>query len=165
MTSNEVLLAIKQYISKFAPIDLKKVFVGYQNRVQLPKDNDFVIMTLINNETLGTPIEKYNELTDRYDIKQHTQAQIQIDFYGKFAMDRANAIIAISRTIVGNEFLAKKGLQTLFADNSQNVTMDMGEKQYVDRYIVTLNVEYDASVVISQDGFNTAKINLIKTEL
>lgn len=165
MTQLEVLLAIKQYISKFAPIELKKVFVGYQNRVQLPKDNDFIIMTLLNNEVLGTPIEKYNDLTNSYDIKQHTQAQIQIDFYGKFAMDRANAIIAISRTIAGNEFLAKKGLQTLFADNSQNVTMDMGEKQYVDRYIVTLNIEYDASVVISQDGFNTAKINLIKTEL
>ena len=165
MTQLEVLLAIKQFISKFAPIDLKKVFVGYQNRVQLPKDNDFIIMTLLNNEVLGTPIEKYNDLTNSYDIKQHTQAQIQIDFYGKFANDRANAIIAISRTIVGNEFLAKKGLQTLFADNSQNVTMDMGEKQYVDRYIVILNVEYDASVVISQDGFNTAKINLIKTEL
>lgn len=165
MTQLDLLLAIKQYISKFAPIDLDKVFVGYQNRVQLPKNNDFIIMTLINNEILGTPIEKYNELTDSYDIKQHTQAQIQIDFYGKFAMDRANAIMSVSRTIAGNEFLAKNGLQTLFCDNNQNVTMDMGERQYVDRYIVTLNVEYDASVVVSQDGFNTAEINLIKTEL
>ena len=43
-----------------------------------------------------------------------------------------------------------------------NVT---GERQYEDRYMVDFNIEFDGVVSVQQDGFNEAKLNLIKMEL
>ena len=90
---------------------------------------------------------------------------VQIDFYGDFAFDRANDIINISRTEFLCGFLKPYGVQPIGCDEAQNLTGISGEQEYVERWTVRLEIDYDDAVSDGQDWFNTAELNILETEL
>ena len=63
------------------------------------------------------------------------------------------------------EFLSKYGVQPIFVDEAQNLTGISGEKEYVERWMVRLEIDYRDAVSVSQDWFNTAELNIFETEL
>lgn len=165
MSKDLINTAVKNFVARFTGMEASKIFIAYQNKISMPADNDYCVISLISDNRQGTPIEKYKPIEMEYEIKQHHQAVLQIDFYGQFALERANAIIAVSRSLSGADYLKSFGVQPLYCENWRNMTIVSGEKQYVERYMVELNIEYDNTLVVAQDGFNKANINLIKTEM
>ena len=161
----DVETAIKDYIVRFSGLERELVYVGFQNRVPLPKSNNYCIFTVYNLTRLGTPIEKYNGELGKYYIKQHFQTNVQIDFYGNTSRENASQIVSISRTAVGANFLKPYHIQPLYCEDAKRMQYVTGERQYEDRYMVDLNIEFDGVMMVEQDGFNEAKINLIKVEL
>lgn len=90
---------------------------------------------------------------------------VQIDFYGDLSFDRANDIINISRTEFLCDFLRPYGIQPIACDEAQNLTGVSGEDEYVERWTVRMEVDYDDAVSDSQDWFNTAELNIFETEM
>lgn len=163
-TKKDIQKAIKAMLLQFTDCPNEKILGAYNNRVPLPEDNDYIIFTLLNPQRIGTPIVDFNYEQGNISY-QDFRLQVQIDFYGQFAFDRANDIINISRTEFLAEFLAEYGVQPTYCDDGNNLTGVSGEKEYVERWTVNFEIDYRDAVISSQDGFNTAKLNIFETEL
>ena len=53
----------------------------------------------------------------------------------------------------------------MYCEDARRMVNVTGERQYEDRYMVDFNIEFDGVVSVEQDGFNEAKLNLIRVEL
>ena len=159
----EIQLSIREMLKKYTDCPAEKILSGYNNHVQLPSDNDYIVFTVLNPRRYGTPLVRTN--INGNTSYQDFRCEIQIDFYGNFAFDRACDIINISRTEFLCEFLSKYGVQPIFVDEAQNLTGISGEKEYVERWMVRLEIDYRDAVSVSQDWFNTAELNIFETEL
>ena len=153
---------IREMLLHYTDCPSTNIICGYNNHVKLPDNNNYIIFTILSPFRYGTPrvVTNYNGNTSY----QTYRVPIQIDFYGDFAFDRANDIINISRTEFLCKFLEPYGIQPIACDEAQNLTGISGEQEYVERWTVRLEIDYDDAVSDSQDWFNTAELNLFETE-
>ena len=154
---------IREMLKKFTDCNANNIVCGYNNRVPLPTDNDYIIFTVLTPIRYGTPVEITTKTS--WESHQDYRVMVQIDFYGDFAFDRANDIINISRTEFLCSFLKQYGIQPIACDDAQNLTGISGEKEYVERWSVRMEIDYHDAVSGNQDWFNTAELNLFETEL
>ena len=162
-TKQNIQLGIRSMLLHFTDCKEKNVVCGFNNRVALPADNDFIIFTVMNPFRYGTPLEvTTNKGVTSY---QTYRCIVQIDFYGNLAFDRACDIVNISRTELLCNFLKTYGIQPIACDDAKNLTNILGEKEYVDRWSVDLEIDYQKAVNDNQDWFNTAELNIFETEL
>ena len=159
----DIQKGIRQMLLHYTDCKAKNVLCGYNNRVPLPADNDYIIFTVLNPFRYGTPrvITTKNGNTSY----QCYRVMIQIDFYGDLAFDRACDIVNISRTGFLCDFLRKYYIQPIACDDAKNLTGLSGEKDYVERWTVDFEIDYQKAVNDSQDWFNTAELNIFETEL
>ena len=139
------------------------IIAGYNNHNKLPSDNNYIIFTVLDPFRYGTPRVETTILGNT--SYQTFRVPVQIDFYGDLSFDRANDIINISRTEFLCDFLKPYGIQPIACDDAQNLTGVSGEQEYVERWTIRLEIDYDDAVSDSQDWFNTAELNLFETEL
>lgn len=154
---------IREMLKKYTNCKTDHILAGYNNHVVLPKDNDYIIFTILNPIRYGTPrVITDNNGNTSYQTYRMT---VQIDFYGDLSFDRANDIINVSRTEFLCQFLKPYGLQPIACDEAQNLTGVSGENEYVERWTVRMEIDYCDAVSDSQDWFNTAELNIFETEL
>ena len=158
---------IREMLKKYTDCPENSILAEYNNHVELPQDNNYIIFSILNPMRYGTPkLETYIDKDKSYTISYQTyRLTIQIDFYGQFAFDRANDIINISRTEFLCEFLKAYGIQPIACDEARNLTGISGEMEYVPRWMVSLEIDYRDAVSVSQDSFITAGLNIFRTEL
>ena len=166
----DIQKGIREMLKKFTDCPADNIICSYNNRVPLPTDNNYIIFTLLNPFRYGTPHETMGRQTvqvpnPKWHSKQYYRLTVQIDFYGDFAFDRANDIINISRTEHLCDFLRKYGFLPIACDDAKNLTGISGEKEYVERWSVDLEIDYCDAVSDNQDWFNTAELNIFETEL
>lgn len=160
----EIQKAIRNMLIKYTDCNANNIFAGYGKNITLPATNDYIVFTVLNPVRVGTPIVRFNPLTGNTSY-QDFRIEVQIDFYGDLAFDRANDIINISRTEFLCSYLKQYNVQPIAAEDAQNLTGVSGEKEYVERWMVRLEIDYRDAVSDSQDWFNTAVLNKIYTEL
>lgn len=159
--------AIRDMLINFTDCPEQNIFSGYNNKVELPSTNNYIVFTIQNPFRTGTPLI-INESTEDKGIitsYQDFRLEVQIDFYGDFSFDRANDIINISRTDFLCSFLESYNVQPIACDDARNLTGVGGEDEYVERWMVRLEIDYRDAVSVSQEVFNTAELNLLETEL
>ena len=159
----DIQKAIREMLKKYTDCPADKILAGYNNHVQLPADNNYIIFTILNPVRYDTP----RVVVDRNGFKsyQDFRCEVQIDFYGDFAFDRACDIVNISRTEFLCEFLKPYGIQPIACEEAQNLTGVSGEMEYVERWMTRLEFDYQDAVSGNQDWFNTAELNIFETEL
>ena len=158
-----IQLGIREMLKRYTNCKPTNILAGFNNHVQLPADNDYIIFTILNPVRYGTP-RVVTDVTGNTSYQTY-RIPVQIDFYGDLAFDRANDIINISRTEFLCQFLEPYGIQPIACDEAQNLTGISGEQEYVDRWMVRLEIDYQDAVSDSQDWFNTAELNIFETEL
>lgn len=159
----DIQKAVRNMLIRYTDCPANNIIAGYNNHIQLPADNNYIIFTVLNPVRYGTPrvVTSINGNTSY----QHFRTEVQIDFYGNFAFDRASDIINISRTEFLCQFFKPYGIQPIACDDAQNLTGVSGEKEYVERWMARLEFDYQDAVNDSQDWFNTAELNIFETEL
>lgn len=162
-----IQLAIREMLKKYTDCIPNNILAGYNNRVQLPADNDYIVFTVLNPFRTGTPIERTTAtpLQGTVTSYQHFRLPVQIDFYGANSFDRANDIINLSRTSTLCDFFKQYNIQPIAADDAQNLTGISGEQEYVERWMVQLEVEYTDVYSTKQDVFEEVSLNIFETEL
>ena len=159
--------AIRDMLMQYTDCPPQNIFAGYGNRVELPQSNNYIVFTVLNPRRTGTPIVR-NESTalqGKVTSYQDFRLEIQIDFYGDFAFDRANDIINISRTDFLCSFFEPYNIQPIACEDARNMTGISGEDEYVERWMVSLEIDYRDAVSVSQEVFNTVDLNIFETEL
>ena len=157
-----IQLGIREMLKRYTNCLPVNILAGFNNHVQLPPNNDYIIFTILNPVRYGTP--RVVTTIHGNTSYQTYRIPVQIDFYGDLAFDRANDIINISRTEFLCQFVEPYGIQPIACDEAQNLTGISGEQEYVDRWMVRLEVDYQDAVSDSQDSFNTAELNKLETE-
>ena len=158
-----VHLGIREMLKRFTNCNPEHIVCGDNNRVPLPPDNNYIIFTVMNPFRYGTPIERTTSAN--WTSYQTYRINVQIDFYGDFAFDRANDIINISRTEYLCSFLKPYGIQPIACDDAKHLTGISGEREWVERWTVDFEIDYRDAVSDSQDWFNTAELERFETEL
>lgn len=158
----EIQRAIREMLKAYTDCPQEKILAGYNNHVKLPEDNNYIVFSILNPTRYGTPqVITNQEGTTSY---QDFRCEVQIDFYGNFAFDRACDIVNISRTEFLCDFLKAYDIQPIAVDEAQNLTGISGEMEYVERWMVRLEIDYRDAVSVNQDWFNTASLNIFETE-
>lgn len=162
----EIQRAIRDMLIKFTDCPSNNIFAGYGNKVELPLDNNYIVFTVLNPQRAGTPLVENTSsaLSGNLTSYQDFRLEVQIDFYGNFAFDRANDIINISRTDFLCSFFKPYSIQPIACDDARNLTGISGEDEYVERWEVSLEIDYRDAVSVSQEVFNTAELNIFETE-
>lgn len=139
------------------------------NRVPMPKE-PFCILTPL----------RFPRLSTTRDIKQDTgdpstsamgytevrQADIQIDIYGDNAGDRAIALETVFTSGYGYEKIKAldERLAPLYSSAAIQAPMINAEKQWQERYIITLSLQAHITVSFPQDYFDKAEISTQQVE-
>lgn len=158
--------AIRDMLLQYTDCPANNIFAGYGNKVELPQNNNYIVFTILNPIRTGTPIIVNSSTSENGMVTsyQDFRLPVQIDFYGDFAFDRANDIINISRTDFLCSFFKPYDIQPIACDDARNLTGISGEDEYVERWMVSLEIDYRDAVSVSQDVFNTADLNIFETE-
>jgi len=154
---------IREMLKKYTNCKADNIVCGYNNRVPLPDNNDYIIFTILNPFRDCTPVVTYS--SNGLKSEQDYRVTVQIDFYGDLAFDRANAIMNIARTEFLCDFLKQYSIQPISCDEAKNLTGISGEMEYVERWSVDFEIDYQDAVIDNQDWFNTAELNILETEL
>lgn len=80
--------------------------------------------------------------------------EIQMDFYGFEAGNQAAIAVTLFRSMASEGFFPD-GVEPLYCTDAKQFPLTTGEKQYEDRWSSTLRLQYNASVVLAQESFNT----------
>lgn len=164
MTDHDIYVAVEAMLVKYTGVTVDNVLRSYPGRrVCLPPNNDYVIMTLTSSQRLDTPSADWDANT--YTVIQDREGIMQIDFFGKNAVTRANAIVDLSRSPILCDFLEPFKIQVLYADDVSNTTGISPERNYVERRTIQLHLNYATDVTVEVDTFTAAELNIFETEL
>lgn len=164
MTDDEIYIAVEAYLNNFTSVEEGMVKRGYPGkRVTAPPHNRYIVMTLVQDLSLDTPGTDYKDFV--YTLTRDHQGVMNIDFFGPLAKAWADNIVTVSRDTLGCDFLKPYNIQPLYCDDSQNNTVVSGEKEYVPRWTVQLELTYKTTVSVNLDGFSAVNLNIFKTEL
>lgn len=150
-----------EYVSP--AVDPGKILWGNQNNIALPKDEDYIIFSLIQNIRHGTGFETWERYApDQVTYSETVEGVVQIDCYanshngtdGMDAMLRAQCIETLARSVVAPAFFNRYGISCLFAEDARNNTLVGDSDLYEARWTVTLHLSYASRIVISEPYFN-----------
>ena len=163
ITQQDVFKKLRAFILAQIALDAAHVVQGLDNRVAMPK-GEFIAMTPLFFNRLSTNVSVYDNPVHIADLgAKHTQQAVdfavQIDCYGPHSQEWAIVLSTLLRDVVGCDELAPE-VSPLFADDPRQIPLVTGEEQYLQRWAVTANLQYNPIVTTAQDFFDTAEVVL-----
>lgn len=106
-TNNTITISQTSTVTKINSLYTHKnnIFEGFQNNSFIPQDNDFIVITKLDSNTTGRPLEIYNKDTESYTIIACDINTIQLDFYGDYAEKNAKIMRTVVNGRLVNQFL------------------------------------------------------------
>jgi hypothetical protein len=156
-TQPDIFSAIRAYILSIISCE---VIQGLGNGAAMP-NGPFIALTAINQKRLSTNSTAYADATPTTGtktIQQATQLNVQIDCYGRQALDWANTLSTLLRDESACSALYPL-LQPLYADDPISAPLVNSELKYEQRWVVTASFQVNVSTPISMQFFNTATVN------
>jgi hypothetical protein len=148
LTIDDVIGAVATALEPFCPG--AEIIQSQVNRVAMPL-SPFVELTPIITSDLSVPAVVFDDTTQASDITGPKQIEIQIDFYGPDAGDQCNAVKTVIRSQAGYS-LFPEAIRPLYSDNGVQSIMVSGEEQYVSRWTLRVQLQYNPVVSIPQDS-------------
>lgn len=164
ITDADVYTAVFYFIERYglpamaAAPETGRIFRGYTNRMVLPPDNEYAVMTIVGHSRRGTNVETFDAESAAADeegnavLHELVVCDVQIDFYSEansptdYARLRAQALETIARSPWGVNFFKEHGMSCLNADNARDLSAVTDSAQYVSRWSVTLHLSFVASI-------------------
>lgn len=141
----DILTAVYDFITKFAAgVPTDNVFRGYQNRVALPKEQTYAVITLGDIERVGTNVfDQSNsgngEITSRV-MRVYT---VDVDFISldqSKAQRQATILENIGRSYIATDFFEKYNLYFNYVDDISYLPFVDETDQYLHRYRISLRL-------------------------
>lgn len=145
-----------------SPIDAAHVLKGNQNRVATPT-GPFVILNIIRQKRIHTNVDTWDTTIPNPSGIVREQAiwlEMQVDLYGPSSGDWAAMFSTLFRDDYACRALAPT-CQPLHADDPMRAPLVLAEQQYVDRWIVRAQIQYNPAVSSVDQFADTIQINVI----
>jgi hypothetical protein len=152
VTVDNVMDALGVLLAFFIPVD--NVARGDVNRVSMPSA-PCAILTEIGQIDIEVPSTTYQPLAETATILGPVRIDIQIDFYGDTAGDLCKAVKSAFRSLWGcSQF--PRNIKPLYTSDGQQAPLTTGEQQYERRWILTVSLQYDPSIIVPQQFADAA---------
>ena len=148
-TVDNVIDALADYLSLYTTAPIIRANV---NRNPTPK-NDFIVLTELLTTPLSKPVEYYSNAGETMIQKQ--QIDVQVDFYGWSLSDTALAIANSIRSIWQN-YNHSQWLAFLYCNQIVKSPIINAEEQYEQRWTVTISMQYNVTLTLPQETFNSS---------
>lgn len=159
-TVDNIIDVLADYLEPLAGLCIQ----AQANRVPMPK-GQFCVLTPLRFPRLSTTREVKGDTgdaaTSTTGYTEVRQADIQVDFYGENAGDRA---IAVETTFASDYAWSKiksldARLAPLYSSPAIQAPMINAEDQWEERYLLTLSLQVHITVSLPQDYFDKAEIS------
>lgn len=158
ITHNDLIKEIRTYLLNTLTDALPtQVIQDTQNYASLPH-NAVVIAFLFDFEH-DTTVTTYDPENDKAAAQNSVEARVQITFYGDLAESRSRRIALLWRSYYTTDRLAL--CKPLYVQSRERHPYINDSKQYENRYILDLALQYNPQAVYDQDFSDTADINII----
>lgn len=158
ITETQVIKALGDFISGVVSCPVLRSQV---NRVSMPT-GDFIMMTPAHRSALATNVDTYP--SDAKAVQRSTQIDVQLDFYGSGAGDRAQTVATLLRDEYACAEMTGTGVQPLYAGDAHQMPLITGEEQYLERWTVEVSLQANPTITIAQDFMETAVIGLVEVD-
>lgn len=133
------------------------IFEGFQNNLFIPQDNDFIVITKLDSNTTGRPLEIYNKDTESYSIVACDVNIIQLDFYGDYAEKNAKIMRTVVNSRLANQFLESYNASTGRYFSIVNLSDILDNENYIKRF--TFKFELFSNSAITDTPLATQLFN------
>jgi hypothetical protein len=161
-TLDDVYAALVAFILGIIPLDAAHVIKGNQNRIPTPT-GPYAILNIISQKRLRTNVDTWDSsIPDPAGIvrEQGIKLEMQIDLYGPTSGDWAATFSTMFRDDYGAQALAPN-CQPLHADEPTRAPLITAESQYLDRWIVRAQIQYNPVVSTIDQFADTVEIDVI----
>ncbi len=137
--------------------DEENIFQAYQNNFVLPSHSKYIIITELDTTNISRPNTSFTgslpEGTRHIDNMDVTN--FQFDFYGSPARQMATGVRGYLQSHDGCDYLAAKGNITIYqVKNMQNLTLNLDQRKYLERFTFTFSVFNNNSITYDMYGFD-----------
>lgn len=147
---DDIHTALRTFLLSILPAGIE-VVQGQDNQVSMPV-GDFVVMTDVRKIRLSTNIDSYDDIGSNPGsklIETHINHMIQLDFYGQQSGDWAAMVQSLFRDSYAVDALPQN-IVPLYADDPVQMPLISGESQYVARWKLQVNLQYNPITTVPQ---------------
>lgn len=148
ISHNDIYREVRALLLGLFSLPEESVIRGYSDNVPLPED-DFILMNIIHEQALSTNCYNYSSEENNVEVKQSTQVQMQVDFYGSRAGNFSRTFCNLWRDFYACEKLSC--CQPLYCDDPKYLPFTNEKNKYEDRYLVTAYLTYNPVITHDQD--------------
>jgi hypothetical protein len=165
ITEEDLLTALRGFL---LPLIDGEVVQAQANRVPMPYGS-FTTMTTLFLTGLSTNRASYTDTglgTGTENNSRSTRWDVQLDFYGDGALDRAVAVSTLIRTDFACTWFKDHGdvIQPLYAGEPKQTSMVNGEQQYEQRWTVDFVAQLNPVVQTPMDFADQLNIGLAEVD-
>jgi hypothetical protein len=153
---NQVIVALGAFINPF--VTPNPIVRGQVNRVPPPLTG-YVLLTEMRSIDLETPTGSYDDLS--LTLSTPTQIDIQADFYGPSSGDQIRAVKSVFRSVYATSQFPD-GIKPLYCSDGNQSPLVTGEEQYEQRWTMTVSLQYNPVIAISQQSANALAMNIFQ---
>lgn len=159
ITDQDVFTALRTFLLSFLPVGTE-VVQGIDNQVPMPISG-FVVMTSSSQTRLATNETTYPATINPTTKSIFTPVQyvIQLDFYGADSASWATQTQALFRDPYATDSMPSN-IQPLHADDPVQLPMINAEQQYEQRWKLSVNMQYNPIITVSQDYMNVVTVGI-----
>lgn len=159
ITIDSVIEAIGAFIQPFVGSGVQ-IIRSEVNRVS-PPAGPFVLLTELMQIDLEYPTTTYSDANLQTNILGPKRLAVQADFYGPDSGDWCACVKQAFRSPYGvSQF--PSGVAPLFTDEGHQSPLITGEEQYLRRWTLTLELQYNPLLVIDAESANQLKISILE---
>lgn len=134
---------------------------GQQNLVAQPP-NGYIMLTELFTIDVETYNATYNESAQQTTYTTPKKMHIQVDFLGDSSGEWCNAVKTIYKTPWMCAQLEPSGIDPLYMDDGHQSPIIQGSAQYETRWVATLVLQFNPSVVVSEQSATSLNMNIIQ---
>ena len=171
VTEAEIMLALWSFLGSLdlADVDPDDIIQSQVNRVQEPKGANFIVMTPTHRRRLSTNTETWDTAPSpapaptemRYE--KDTELTVQLDIHGPFGADNATVIATLWRSAYACNAIDRAIFQPLHASDGHQTPFVNAEKQYENRWVMSLVLQANPSVSTEAQFADTIDVNIVRT--
>jgi hypothetical protein len=150
LTQEQAFVALRTFLVAVLPPGTE-VVQGQGNRVPMPANDNFVVMTPGRRQQMATTSHDYDPAASTEDIARSTALHFQLDVYGGASADNAQVITTLFRDAWGCSFLKPRDVAPLHCDDPRQMPLLAGEQQYIQRWTITAALGAIMSVTVPME--------------
>lgn len=135
----------------------EQVIRDTQNFASLP--HNAIVLAFLFDFEHDTAVVNYDAPAGQAAVQNSVEARVQMTFYGEYAEQRSRIIANLWRSYYTTDRLVLT--QPLYVQSRGRHPYINDSKQYEDRYILDLALQYNPQVVFEQDFTDSASITII----